>query len=242
MILAFLFAAVAILFASVGQGGGPGYVAVMALFGFAPAAIKPVALALTMLVAAIGILRFHVMGLLVTRDWLPFAVLGIPGAVLGGMTDLPPDTFRLVLAAILLAAAFQMARAALKAAEIDAAAAPPSYAVAVPLGGAIGFAAGVTGIGGGLFVAWLMMTRGWAPTRRVAAAAQVSNFTTAAAAFAAIWAAHPVLPPQLPHWMLAAAIGGFAGAWIGAKYLPAKVLRFLLAAILLASAVKLAVG
>jgi uncharacterized membrane protein YfcA len=241
MILTGLFALVAVLFAAVGQGGGPGYVALMALFGFAPAAIKPVALALTMLVAAIGIVRLHFMGLLVTRDWLPFTALGIPGAVLGGMINLPPDSFRLVLAAILLAAAFQMARSALKAAAIDAAAAPPSYAVAVPLGGAIGLAAGITGIGGGLFIAWLMMTRGWAPTKRVAAAAQVSNFTTAAAAFAAIRATHPALPPQLPQWMLAAAIGGFAGAWIGARYLPAKALRLLLAAVLLASAVKLAV-
>lgn len=241
MILTLLFAAVAVLFASVGQGGGPGYVAVMALFGFVPAAIKPVALALTMLVAAIGILRFWMMGLLVTRDWLPFTLLGIPASVLGGMINLPPDSFRLVLAAILLAAAFQMARAALKAAAIDAAATPPSYGVAVPLGGAIGLAAGITGIGGGLFIAWLMMTRGWAPTKRVAAAAQVSNFTTAAAAFGAIWMTHPALPPALPQWMLAAAIGGFAGAWIGAKYLPAKVLRLLLAAILLASAVKLVV-
>jgi len=45
----------------------------------------------------------------------------------------------------------------------------------------------------------------------------------------------------LPHWILAAAVGGFAGAWIGSKYLPAKMLRLLLAAILLASAVKLAI-
>ena len=112
----------------------------MALFGFAPAAIKPVALALTMLVAAIGILRFHTMGLLVTRDWLPFTILGIPASVLGGMINLPPDSFRLVLAAILLAAAFQMARSALKAAAIDSAAAAPSHAIAVPLGGAIGLA------------------------------------------------------------------------------------------------------
>jgi uncharacterized membrane protein YfcA len=242
MILTLLFALVAILFASVGQGGAPGYVAIMGLFGFAPAVIKPVALALTMLVAAIGIYRFRRMGLLVTRDWLPYAVLGVPCAVIGGAITLPPDAFRIVLAVILAAAAFQMARSALRAAALDEAAVPPPYKVAVPVGGVIGLAAGITGIGGGLFIAWLMMTRGWAPTKRVAAAAQVSNFLTAAPALAGLWAAHPALPVQLPEWALAAAIGGLLGAWFGAKYLPAKVLRLMLAAILLASAVKLAVG
>ena len=146
MILASLFALVAALFASVGQGGGPGYVALMGLFGFAPDAIKPVALALTMLVAGIGVIRFHRAGLLVTRDWLPYAVLGVPCAVIGGTIALPPDTFRFVLAAILAAAALQMARSALRAAAMDQAAAPPPYAMAVPVGGVIGLAAGITGI------------------------------------------------------------------------------------------------
>ena len=45
-----------------------------------------------------------------------------------------------------------------------------------------------------------------------------------------------------------AAMGGrgdgrwFAGAWAGAKHLPVSVLRYLLAAILFASGVKLALG
>jgi hypothetical protein len=242
MILTFLFALVAVLFASVGQGGAPGYVAIMGLFGFAPHAIKPVALALTMLVAGIGVFRFWRMGLLVTRDWLPFAVLGVPCAVVGGMINLPADSFRIVLAVILAAAAFQMARSGLRAAAMDEAAVPPPIAVAVPVGGVVGLAAGITGIGGGLFIAWLMMTRGWAPTKRVAAAAQVSNFLTAAPALAGLWAAHPVLPPQLPKWAIAAAAGGLLGAWVGAKYLPDKVLRLMLAAILLASAAKLALA
>lgn len=239
MILAALLGLVALLFAAVGQAGAPGYVAIMGLYGFAPDEIKPVALALTALVAAIGVFRFRQMGLLATRDWLPYAIAGVPLAVLGGMIRLPPDTFRILLAVILAAAAFQMARAAAKAAALDAAATPPSYRIAVPVGGVIGFVAGLTGIGGGLFLAWIMMTRGWAPTKRVAAAAQVSNFITALPALIGAWAAQPVLPQALPHWALAASLGGFVGAWIGAKYLPARALRYLLAAILMASAVRL---
>jgi hypothetical protein len=53
-----IFALVAILYAAVGQAGGTGYIAVMGLIGFAPNVIKPTALALNILVAAIGCARF----------------------------------------------------------------------------------------------------------------------------------------------------------------------------------------
>lgn len=242
MILTLLFALTGMLFASAGQAGGPGYVALLGFFGYSAAVIKPVALGLTMLVAVIGIFRFWRAGLLTPRDWVPYTVLGAPAAALGGLINLPRESYRIVLAVILLGACAQMVRAARRTAALDATTAPPPYAVAVPLGAAIGLVAGVTGIGGGLFIAWVMMVRGWAPTKRVAAAAQVSNFVTAAPAFIAIWASHPALPAQLPEWALAAAVGGFFGAWLGIKYLPPKMLRYLLAAILLAAGIKLILG
>jgi hypothetical protein len=55
---------VALLYATVGQAGGTGYIAVMALLGLSPGIIKPTALALNVLVAAIGTVRFALGGLL----------------------------------------------------------------------------------------------------------------------------------------------------------------------------------
>jgi len=237
------FAIIAALFASVGQAGAPGYVAVMGLFGHGPGVIKPVALALTTLVAAIGVFGFHRAGLLRARDWAPFAVLGVPASVIGGLIDLPPSTFRAAMTVILLAAGAQMAWAARMTAELDARARDkPPLIPAIICGGVSGLLAGITGIGGGLFVAATMLLLGWAPTKRVAACAQTSNLYTAGFAFAAIWLAHPALPAQLPEWSLAASLGGLLGVWIGSRYLPAKALRFMLAAILLASGIRLALS
>jgi uncharacterized protein len=52
-------AIVALLYSAVGQAGGTGYVALMGLAGFAPSVIKPTALALNVLVSAIGCIRFY---------------------------------------------------------------------------------------------------------------------------------------------------------------------------------------
>jgi uncharacterized membrane protein YfcA len=236
-------ALVAVLFASVGQAGAPGYVAVMGMFGFAPAIIKVTALALTTLVAAIGVFGFHRAGLLKTRDWAPMALLGVPGAVIGGLIDLPVMTFRLAMTIILLGAGAQMAWAARMTAALDQRALdkPPLWP-AIACGGISGLLAGITGIGGGLFVAATMLLLGWAPTKRVAASAQTSNLYTAASAFGAIWLKHPALPPALPAWSLAAGLGGLLGVWLGSRYLPAKALRYMLATILLASGIRLALG
>jgi uncharacterized membrane protein YfcA len=241
--LSLLLAAAAALFASVGQAGAPGYVAVMGLFGYGPAVIKPVALALTTLVAVIGVFGFHRAGHLRTRDWAPFAVLGIPGSVMGGLIDLPPSAFRVAMTIILLGAGAQMAWAARMTAQLDARARDkPPLAAAIICGGISGLLAGITGIGGGLFVAATMLLLGWAPTKRVAACAQTSNLYTAACAFAAIWLTHPALPRELPVWSAAAAVGGLLGVWIGSRYLPAKALRYMLAGILLASGIRLALA
>jgi len=243
LLLCLGFFLVALLFACVGQAGAPGYVGVMSFAGFGPGAIKPVALALTVLVSAIGVVRFVQTGLLKTRDWYPFALLGLPASVIGGLITLPPETFRIVMIAILLVASFQLARSAGRTAALDQAAlTEPPLLPAIFAGGVIGLMAGATGIGGGLFIAMLMLALGWAPTKQVAAVAQASNLFTAAPAFAALWFTHPALPPQLPWWAVAAALGGLLGAWFGTKHLPAKTLRQILAAILLASAVRLALG
>jgi uncharacterized protein len=243
LLLSVIFALIAALFACVGQAGGAGYVGVMGLFGFAPAAIKATALALTILVAAIGVFRFAKSGFLKMRDWYPFAILGVPASLAGGIVTLPGAWYRGLVALLLLAAAAQMIRSASRAeaSDRDAHNVPP-LVPAILAGGAIGFIAGITGVGGGIFLVPLILSLNWAPTRRAAAIAQVNNLYTAAAALAGVWATSPALPPQLPLWALAAGAGGLFGAWLGAKHLPVALLRYILAAILAVSGLRLALG
>jgi len=58
ILVAFLIFAAAMLYSSVGHGGASGYLAVMALFSFAPATMRPTALVLNICVSSIAAFRF----------------------------------------------------------------------------------------------------------------------------------------------------------------------------------------
>ena len=230
-LLALVFAAIAIVYASVGQAGATGYIAVMAIAGLSPDVIKPTALALNIVVAAIGTIRFAAAGLLTWRTCYPFAILGVPFSLLGGALNLPGIVYMPVVGLLLLLAAWQMARPG-RSPLTDPAPTDPPFLPALAAGGIIGFISGITGIGGGIFIAPLIISFAWASTRQAAAISANFNLLNSVAALTGAWATLPGLPPQLPLWMLAAAIGGLIGSWLALNRLPPAMLRVILFALL----------
>ncbi len=231
-LLALVFTAIAIVYASVGQAGATGYIAVMAIAGLSPDVIKPTALALNIVVAAIGTIRFAVAGLLTWRTCYPFAILGVPFSFLGGTLNLPGSVYMPMVGLLLLLAAWQMIRPRRTAPTTESGLAEPPFLPALAAGGGVGFISGVTGIGGGIFIAPLIIALAWATARQAAAISANFNLLNSVAALTGAWATLPGLPPQLPLWMLAAAIGGLIGSWLALNRLPPAMLRMILFALL----------
>lgn len=227
-LLALVFTAIAIVYASVGQAGATGYIAVMAIAGLGPDVIKPTALALNIVVATIGTIRFAAAGLLTWRTCYPFAILGVPFSLTGGALNLPGIVYMPVVGLLLLLAAWQLIRPKRAAPLPESALAEPPFLPSLAAGGIIGFISGITGIGGGIFIAPLIISLAWATTRQAAAISANFNLLNSAAALSGAWATLPGLPPQLPLWMLAAAIGGLVGSWLALDRLPPAMLRVIL--------------
>ena len=103
--IAFLFFVGAALYASVGHGGASSYLAVMGIFSFAPEVMKPTALTLNILVAAIATVKFYRAGLFRWALFWPFAIASIPAAYLGGATLLPTRWYKVLVGIVLLYAA-----------------------------------------------------------------------------------------------------------------------------------------
>jgi uncharacterized protein len=229
-----VLAVIAAAYAAVGQAGATGYIAAMGLVGFTPDVIRPAALALNTLVAAIGTARFARAGHLTWRGTYPFILIGLPFSVLGGATHLPASIYNPVVGVLLILAAWQMAKSARSASTADERTLlHPPLLPSIIAGAIIGFVAGVTGIGGGIFVAPLVLTLHWLNTRHAAGLSAIFNLLNSAAALAGLWSTSLVLPPELPFWLVAVAIGAIFGSWLGVKHLPPGVLRYILSALLL---------
>jgi uncharacterized protein len=104
-------------------------------------------------------------------------------------------------------------------------------------GAVIGFVAGVTGIGGGIFIAPLILSLHWLNTRHAAGLSAIFNLLNSAAALAGLWSTSLTFPHELPLWMVAVAAGALCGSWLGVKHLPAQALRYILSALLLVGGV-----
>ena len=93
---------VAFMYSSVGHGGASGYLAMMALFGFAPDYMKPTALLLNLFVAAISFLHYAKAGHFNKKLFIVFAVASIPLAFVGGMIEIDASFYKKILAVLLV--------------------------------------------------------------------------------------------------------------------------------------------
>lgn len=228
--------AIAVLYSTVGHGGASGYLAAMALFGVAPAAMRPTALSLNVLVASLAAWRFHREGWLSWRLLWPFVATSIPAAAAGGALSLPDPVYRRVVGAALLIAAWHLFRTAGRAPEPGIR--PPPVGVALAVGAALGLLAGLTGVGGGIFLSPLILAVGWAGAKETAAASAVFILVNSVAGLGAFLVAGGSIPGLAALLLPAAVAGGAVGATLGARRLGGTAIRRLLAVVLVVAGVK----
>jgi uncharacterized membrane protein YfcA len=217
MLLALAIGAAAALYSSVGHGGASAYIALMALAGLAPEEVRPAALVLNIVVAGLGAVRYLRAGRFDWSVFWPFAVTAIPAAFLAGGIDVPEHIYRPLLATALGAAALRY----LLWPQVDAIkpSRAPSKHVALPAGAALGALAGLTGIGGGVYLSPLLVFAGWADPQRATGIAATFIVVNSLAGLAGRSSSLAALPAYLPWLALAAIIGALIGTTLNLKRL-----------------------
>lgn len=235
-----LFAAAAFLYASVGHAGASGYLAAMAVVGMAAAVMKPTALLLNLVVATIALVQFVRVGAFSWRLFWPCALGALPFAILGGATPTSAHIYRLLVAVVLAAAAVRLLEIGRRPDDQPLPIRPMPVVTGIALGALIGFFAGLTGTGGGIFLSPVLVLAHWSEARKtggVAAAFILVN------SIGGLIGHHPdlhSLPAALPWWMATVAVAGLVGAWVGSRRASPLAFRRLLAVVLLIAAAKLA--
>lgn len=201
-------------YASVGHGGASAYIAAMVLAGIAPAEMRPIALLLNVVVSSLATWKFWRAGHFRWRLFWPFAVVSIPMAYLGGAITLAGQAYKILVGVVLLYAAWQLWRSGRAGDEMRAVRAPP-LGWAMAIGAAMGLLAGLTGVGGGIFLSPLLLMLGWAGTKQTSAVAAPFILVNSIAGLVAGFVAKSATLPSYV-WILAAAV--LIGGWFGAEY------------------------
>ena len=228
-----LFAAV--LYSSVGHAGASAYLAAMSLFGVPPGQMKPAALVMNILVALVGTWRFTTARLVPWRLLAPLAAASVPAAFAGGLVELPLRAHRLLLGAVLLFAAVRLVLPDRPGAHRL----PPPAPWLVLIGAGFGFVAGLTGVGGGIFLSPLFILAGWADPRTTAGASVVFILVNSIAGLAGYLLGNHAIPAATGLLAAVAVAGGLYGSWLGSRRLAPLTLRRLLSGVLVIAGLKL---
>lgn len=228
--------AVAILYSSVGHGGGSGYIAALALFSVAPAVFKPTALVLNILVSSVAIFCFARAGHFSWRLFWPFAATSIPCSFIGGYINLPPHLYKPLVGIILLVSAYRLFyRTEFADTEIR----QPATPAALIFGALLGLLSGLTGVGGGIFLSPLLLFLKWGRVREVSAVAALFVLVNSIAGLLGHLSSLQAIPHFAPLLAVAALGGGSIGAFFGSRRLPAAAVVKSLAAVLTIAGFKL---
>lgn len=153
----FALFAIAFLYATVGHGGGSGYIAVLSLAGFPVEKIPVFALFLNLLVSGIGAIRFYFRGLLDILSLLRIISFSVPSAFLGASFKVKPEILSKIIGFALILSAIRLF---IKVSDGKNFKNKIDWLYSVFLGIPIGFLSGMTGIGGGIFLSPVLIIFG----------------------------------------------------------------------------------
>ncbi|MEY4952113.1 MAG: hypothetical protein RL299_537 [Pseudomonadota bacterium] len=233
--------ATALLYASVGFGGGSTYSALLSLAGFSFILLPIVSLCCNVVVVTGNSIRFARAGVTPWRRAMMLSLIAAPLAYLGGLTRINETTFLILLAISLIGAGLAL----LLPRPEDKAGEPSPAARWMPLAAApLGYLAGLTGIGGGIFLAPLLHFTRWAGARAIAATTSLFILINSLAGLYGQLSKNGAgtfglaLSSALP-LLVAVVLGGQLGSLLALRFLPERTIRRLTAALTIFAGSKL---
>ena len=220
-----VFFAIALFYSSVGFGGGSSYLAVLSLVLTDLPTIRTVALLGNVVVVTGNCLVYWRAGSLNVGKALPFVLVSVPAAFLGGTLRLTESAFFVTLGVVLLSSSLLLVGQAER--SITASTTRRSYLIPSALGGGIGLLSGVVGIGGGVFLSPVLHLLRWDTATRIAALTSFFILVNSLAGLVGLGVGGALcaggwLPGAL---LVAVAVGGQLGSRLGLNILGSRYVR-----------------
>jgi uncharacterized membrane protein YfcA len=234
--LVVLFGVVSLLYATVGQAGGTAFLALMAFASFPSNEMRPTALLLNIVAATYSTWIFNRGRLVGWTKLKPLLVASLPTAFIGGFIVLDEHVYKIVTGLVLLWAAIILVFRQSRDGEPDRQ--TPLWG-AVTVGAMVGFVSGLTGVGGGVFLAPILIAFQWASPRQTAALSAPFILANSAVGLAGAMVRGQTPSPEIWMYAIATLAGAMIGTTVGLRWLSQTVTRYVLTTILATAGLQL---
>ena len=241
ILLAISFLVTAILYSSVGFGGGSTYLALLLIWSVPYFVFPVIALSCNIIVVSGNCFNYIRTGNLNLKLLIPYLIGSIPLAFIGGSLPIEKRLFEILLFLVLTAAGtlllFNFKSYDNKKENYK----KIPTVVSILIGGALGFVSGVVGIGGGIFLSPILFLIRADKPKHIITMASLFILINSITGIIGQLTKNEVLSEIPNYWYLLGAvlIGGQLGNFLNLKVFPARILALVTALLVIFVALRM---
>ena len=241
VILTILFFITAILYASVGFGGGSTYLALMLIWEIPYYIFPIIALFCNIIVVSGNSINFVKSGNINLKLILPYLIGSIPFAFIGASISIEKEFFEILLFLVLIVAGFFLLIESNTFNKNNLKINSISIFVSIFIGSTIGFVSGLVGIGGGIFLSPILFLLKAGYPKHITSSASLFILVNSIFGVAGHLTKEIVLNEILDYLplFLAVLIGGQMGNYLNIKFLSNKALALLTSLLIIFVAIRM---
>ena len=228
-ILSILFFITAILYSSVGFGGGSTYLALLLIWD-TPYYIFPIiALCCNIIVVSGNCFNYSRAGNLKIKLVVPYLITSVPLAYIGGSIQIEKHIFELILFFVLFIAGIILLMNFKTYDDNEQNYKKIPLLISLPVGGFIGFLSGIVGIGGGIFLSPILFLMRASRPKFIVTSASVFILINSISGIMGQFTKTQVVNEIGNYWylFLIVLLGGLIGNFINLKFIPTRILAFI---------------
>ena len=243
ILLAILFLVTAVLYSSVGFGGGSTYLALLLIWKVPYFIFPVISLSCNIIVVSGNCFNYIRAGNLNLKLLFPYLLGSIPLAFIGGSLPIEKEIFEILLFLVLLIAGILLLRNFKSYDDKISSYRKIPIFISISIGGILGFISGIVGIGGGIFLSPILFLLKVAHPKHIVTTASLFILINSISGIIGQLTKNTVLYELQNYWYLLAVvfIGGQVGNFLSLKILPARILALVTAFLVLFVAIRMGI-
>ena len=242
IILSILFFVTAILYSSVGFGGGSAYLALLLISGVPYFIFPMLALSCNIIVVSGNCFNYIRAGNLNLRLLIPYLIGSMPLAFIGGSLPIEKKLFEILLFLVLTIAGILLLLNFRSYDDKEESYRKIPIIISILIGGILGFISGVVGIGGGVFLSPILFLIKAGRPKHIVTTASLFILINSLSGIVGQLTKNVVISEIPNYWflLLAVLVGGQVGNFLNLKIFPTRILALVTAGLVLFIAIRMA--